>query len=95
MIKRTHTHHSVENGGPLKVEHVWYVEGQGNLIIEYTPEGAKGEFEGGGGGRDKEKEWGMLLLGTSSICSLRDSGICWESLGRGSSQPGDVGEEPI
>ena len=24
-----------ENGGPLKVEHVVYVEGRGNLIIEY------------------------------------------------------------
>ena len=32
---------------------------------------------------------------TSSICSLRDGGICWESLGRGPSQPGDVGEEPL
>ena len=30
-----------------------------------------------------------------SICSLRDGGICWESLGRGSSQPGDMGEEPL
>ena len=26
------------------MEHVWYVEGRGNLIIEYTPEGANGEF---------------------------------------------------
>jgi len=26
---------------------VWYVEGRGNLMIEYTPEGAKGEWEGG------------------------------------------------
>jgi len=34
----------IENGGPLKVEHVVYVEGRGNLIIEYTPEGAKGEY---------------------------------------------------
>ena len=33
----------IENGGPLKVEHVVYVEGRGNLIIEFTPEGAKGE----------------------------------------------------
>ena len=40
--------YTVENGGPLKVEHVWYVEGRGNLMIEYTPEGAKGEWEGGG-----------------------------------------------
>ena len=31
-----------ENGGPLKVEHVVYVEGRGNLIIEYTSEGAQG-----------------------------------------------------
>ena len=29
------------------MEHVWYVEGRGNLMIEYTPEGAKGEWEGG------------------------------------------------
>ena len=36
------------------MEHVWYVEGRGNLIIEYTPEGAKGEFEGWGEkGRDE------------------------------------------
>jgi len=34
--------YTVENGGVLKVEHVWYVEGRGNLIIEYTPEGATG-----------------------------------------------------
>ena len=32
------------------MDHVWYVEGRGNLMIEYTPEGAKGEWEGGGGG---------------------------------------------
>ena len=32
---------------------------------------------------------------TSSVCSLRDGGICWESFGCGSSQPGDVGEEPL
>ena len=31
------------------MEHVWYVEGRGNLMIEYTPEGAKGEWEGRGG----------------------------------------------
>ena len=38
------------------MEHVWYVEGRGNLIIEYTPEGANGEFEGGGGnGREEER----------------------------------------
>ena len=31
--------HSIENGGPLKVEHVSFVEGRGNLMITYTPEG--------------------------------------------------------
>ena len=31
--------HSDENGGPLKVEHVSFVEGRGNLIIRYTPDG--------------------------------------------------------
>ena len=35
--------HSTENGGPLKVEHVAFVEGRGNLIIEYTSEGASGK----------------------------------------------------
>ena len=35
--------HSIENGGPLKVEHVAFVEGRGNLIIEYTSEGASGK----------------------------------------------------
>ena len=35
--------YTIENGGVLKVEHVWYVEGRGNLTIEYTPEGATGE----------------------------------------------------
>ena len=34
--------HSIENGGPLKVEHVTYVEGRGNLMLEYACEGAKG-----------------------------------------------------
>ena len=29
--------HTIENGGPLKVEHVTYVEGRGNFIIEYSP----------------------------------------------------------
>ena len=49
--------YTVENGGPLKVEHVWYVEGRGNLIIEYTPEGAKGELrEGEEGGRKGGRE---------------------------------------
>ena len=36
--------HSTENGGPLKIEHVVFVEGRGNLIIEYTPEGASGKL---------------------------------------------------
>lgn len=31
-----------ENGGVLKVEHVTFVEGRGNLILEYSPEGAVG-----------------------------------------------------
>lgn len=31
-----------ENGGVLKVEHVTFVEGRGNLILEYCPEGAVG-----------------------------------------------------
>ena len=54
--------YSVENGGTLKVEHVWYVEGRGNLIIEYTPEGANGEFEGGGGnGREEGREGGCCV----------------------------------
>ena len=35
--------HSTENGGPLKVEHVVFVEGRGNLMIEYTSEGAGGK----------------------------------------------------
>ena len=35
--------HSTENGGPLKVEHVSFVEGRGNLMITYTPEGASGK----------------------------------------------------
>ena len=34
--------HSKENGGPLTVEHVWYHEGRGNVIIGYTPDGAEG-----------------------------------------------------
>ena len=36
--------HSIENGGPLKVEHVSFVEGRGNLMITYTPEGASGKY---------------------------------------------------
>lgn len=31
-----------ENGGVLKVEHVTFVEGRGNLILQYSPEGAEG-----------------------------------------------------
>ena len=36
--------HSTENGGPLKIDHVVFVEGRGNLMIEYAPEGASGEL---------------------------------------------------
>ena len=32
----------VENGGVIKAEHVTYVEGRGNLLLEYSPEGATG-----------------------------------------------------
>jgi len=35
--------YTVESRGVLKVEHVWYVQGRGNLIIEYTLAGATGE----------------------------------------------------
>ena len=31
-----------DNGGPIKVEHITFVEGRGNLILEYCPEGASG-----------------------------------------------------
>jgi acetylornithine deacetylase len=34
--------HSTANGGPLTIEHPTYVEGRGNLIIGYTPDGAEG-----------------------------------------------------
>ena len=37
------TPHSIESGGLLKLDHVVFIEGRGNLIIEYTPEGANGE----------------------------------------------------
>ena len=36
--------HSIENGGALKVEHVSYVEGRGNLMVTYTSEGASGKY---------------------------------------------------
>ena len=36
------TPHTIENGGPLKVEKVNFVEGRGNLILEYACEGAQG-----------------------------------------------------
>ena len=36
------TPHSQDSGGPLKVEHVTFVKGRGNLMIEYSPTGAKG-----------------------------------------------------
>lgn len=29
------TPHSTEHGGPLKIQHVTYVKGRGNLIVEY------------------------------------------------------------
>jgi acetylornithine deacetylase len=32
----------VENGGVLKSEHVTFVEGRGNLMLEYCPQGASG-----------------------------------------------------
>ena len=32
--------YTIENGGPLKVEHASYVEGRGNLIIGYSPPSA-------------------------------------------------------
>lgn len=31
-----------ENGGPLKIDHVTFVEGRGNLILEYSSPGAEG-----------------------------------------------------
>lgn len=31
-----------DNGGPIKVEHITFVEGRGNLILEYCPESAAG-----------------------------------------------------
>ena len=37
------TPHSTEKGGPLKLDHIVFIEGRGNLIIEYTPEGATGK----------------------------------------------------
>lgn len=36
------TPHSIENGGPLKIEKVTFVEGRGNLVLEYACEGAEG-----------------------------------------------------
>ena len=32
----------VENGGVIKAEHVTFVEGRGNLMLEYSPQGASG-----------------------------------------------------
>ena len=34
--------YSAENGGPLTVDHVAYVEGRGNLILGYSSPGASG-----------------------------------------------------
>ncbi len=36
------TPHTIENRGPLKVDHVTFVEGRGNLLLEYDSEGAEG-----------------------------------------------------
>jgi len=33
--------HKIENGGVLKVHHVAFKPGRGNLVVEYKPEGAK------------------------------------------------------
>ena len=33
--------HSQECSGPLRVEHISYVEGRGNLLVSYDPKGAK------------------------------------------------------
>ena len=35
--------HSTENGGPLKLEHVVFVEGRGNLLVQYTSDSASGK----------------------------------------------------
>ena len=32
----------VENGGVIKAEHIAFVEGRGNLILDYCPKGATG-----------------------------------------------------
>ena len=32
----------VENGGVIKAEHIVFVEGRGNLMLEYCPQGANG-----------------------------------------------------
>lgn len=31
---------STENGGPIKIDHVTFVEGRGNLILTYNPSGS-------------------------------------------------------
>ena len=36
--------HSQECSGPLRVEHISYVEQRGNLMVEYSPDGAKGHI---------------------------------------------------
>ena len=33
----------IENGGVIKAEHITFVEGRGNLLLEYCPEGATSE----------------------------------------------------
>lgn len=50
----------VENGGVLKAERVTFVEGRGNLMLEYCPEGASG---------------GCGLHGTTTS-SLSETSIC-------------------
>ena len=34
--------HLVENGGVVRAEHISFVEGRGNLMLEYCPDGASG-----------------------------------------------------
>ena len=36
--------HSQECSGPLRVEHISYVEQRGNLMVEYSPDGTKGHI---------------------------------------------------
>ena len=36
----------IENDGVIKAEHITFVEGRGNLMLEYCPEGATSECGG-------------------------------------------------